>query len=157
MPRIPLSSSLPREKEGVEISHRRAEGVLLKLAFGGLFGFVLLVAVIWGGHGFYVRWQEKRLIQKAQESMDRGDTATASLAARAVIQMKPDSVPANRIAAEISERTGDSSALVWRRKLAQAPNHSMEDVLALARAALQFNDIATAKQSVAQVPESERA
>src|SRR3954447_1079336 len=156
MPRIRLSSSSHREKD-LEISHRRAEGVFLKLALGGLFGFVLLVAVIWGGHGFYVRWQEKRLIQKAQESMDRGDTATASLAARAVIQMKPDSVPANRIAAEISERTGDSSALVWRRKLAQAPNHSIEDVLALARAALQFNDIATAKQSLAQVPESERA
>src|SRR3954471_9204895 len=156
MPKIPLSSSLPREKEGVEISHRRAEGVFLKLAFGGLFGFVLLVAAIWGGHGFYVRWQEKRLIQKAEESMNRGDTVSASLAARAVLQMKPDSAPANRIAAEVSERNGDAGALVWRRKLAQAPNHSMEDVLALARAALQFNDIATAKQSVAHVPENDR-
>jgi thioredoxin-like negative regulator of GroEL len=157
MSRNRLSSPLPREKNGVEISHRRAEGVFLKLAFGGLFGFVLLIAVVWGGHGVYVRWQERRLIQKAEESMNRGDSATASLAARAVLQMKPESVPANRIAAEISERNGDAGALVWRRKLAQAPNHSMEDVLALARAALQFNDVATARQSVAQVAESERA
>src|SRR5205814_256780 len=119
MPRTSLSTLLPREKTGVEISHRRAEGIFLKLSLGGLFGFVLLIALIWGGRGFYVRWQEKRLTQKAETALREGDTATASLAVRAVLQMKPDSLPAERIAAVIAARAGDPSALVWRRKVAQ--------------------------------------
>jgi thioredoxin-like negative regulator of GroEL len=155
MARTQLSTSLNREKPGVEITHRRAEGIFLKLSLGGLFGFVLLVALIWGGHRFYVRWQEKRLIHKAESAMQQGDTATASLAARAVLQLKPDSAPAARIAATIAERARDSSALTWRRKVAQAKNHSGEDVLALARTALQFNDVITAKSALAGLPETE--
>ena len=98
MPRT-LSRSLYRQKDGVEISHSRAEGVFLKLSLGALLGFILLVAGIWAGHGVYVRWQEKRLVQKGTSALERGDTTTASLAARAVLQMKPDSIPAARVAA----------------------------------------------------------
>src|SRR5437764_1231843 len=123
MPRT-LSSSLYREKGGVEISHRRAEGLFLKLSLGALLGFILLVALIWSGHGFYVRWQEKRLVQKAAAAMQRGDTATASLAARAVLELKPDSMPAARVAAEIGERAADQSAMMWRRKIVQSKDHS---------------------------------
>src|SRR5215210_7778527 len=112
MPRKRLSRSLHRETSGVEISHRRAEGFFLKLSLGLLFGFILLVALIWGGRGFYVRWQEKRLVQKAQTALDQGDPAGASLAARAVLQLKGDSVPAARLAAEIAERSGDKNGLV---------------------------------------------
>ena len=145
-----------REKAGVEISHRRAERIFLKLSLGGLFGFVLLIAVIWGGHHFYVRWQEKRLIQKAETAIQQGDVATASLAARAVLQLNPESLTGARIAAELAERSGDQNAVMWRRKVTQAQGHSPEDVLAFARSALQFNDVATAKTAISGLPEQDR-
>lgn len=153
MPRTKLSH---REGSGLEISHHRAEGLFLKLALGGLFGFVLFVAAIWAGHGFYVKWQEKRLVAKAYAAMEQGDVAGASLAARAALQVNGDSISAGRLAAEIAERSGDEAALVWRRKLAQTKGHTVEDLLALARCALQFNDLAAAKLAVAKVPEQNR-
>jgi Tfp pilus assembly protein PilF len=156
MPKTRLPNSLNREKTDIEISHRRAEGIFLKLSLGILFGFFLLVALIWGGRRGFVQWQEKRLMHQAQSAIQQGDIATASLAARAVLELKPDSLPAARIAAEIAERAGDRSALIWRRKAAQANDHSPEDVLALARTALQFNDLSTAKSAASSRPEQDR-
>src|SRR5947207_2077446 len=156
MPTTRLSTLLPRGKSGTEISHRRAEGIFLKLSLGGLFGFVLLIALIWGGHRFYVRWQEKRLIHKAETALREGDTPSASLAVRAVLQIKPDSLPAERIAATMATSAGDSSALVWWRKIVETKGHSAEDVLALAQTALQFNDPATARTAVAGLSEADR-
>jgi len=147
---------LYRQKDGVEISHGRAEGVFLKLSLGALLGLLLLVAVIWAGHGAYVRWQEKRLVQKGASALERGDVTTASLSARTVLQIKPDSLPAARIAAEISERSADQSAMMWRRKIVQTKGHTAEDVLALARCALQFNDLPTAKRALGDVPPESR-
>jgi Flp pilus assembly protein TadD len=151
MSRTASSTRLHREGGGVEITHHRAEAVFLKLFLGGLFGLILLVSLIWAGRGFYVRWQEKRLIQRGQSAMQQGDSATANLAVRAVLQLKPDSVVAARLAAEIAERGGDSSALVWRSKVAQNKDHSAEDILTLARTALQFNDLGTAQRAISEL------
>jgi len=95
-------------------------------------------------------------MHKAQSAMQQGDIATASIAARAVLQLKPDSLPATRLAAEIAEHASDRSALIWRRKAAQAMDHSSEDVLALARSALQFNDLSTAKSAASSLPDEDR-
>src|SRR5215212_8936889 len=156
MARTRLATSSQRTRSRADISHLRAEGLLLKLCLGGLIGLVLLIAVIWGGRRFYLRWQEKRLTQQAETAMQHGDVVTASLAARAALQFKPDSIPAARIAAAIAERSGDQSALVWRRKVAQSNDRLGEDVLALARSALQFNDLAAANTAIATLAESER-
>ena len=157
MPKTQLPPRMHREKSSVEISHRRAEGVFLKLSLGALFGFLLLVALIWGGRGAYVRWQTNRLITKADAALQQGDTQGASLAARAVLQLKPESVPAARILAEVAERSGDNSALTWRRKVIEMPDHSVDDVLAMARSAVQFNDIETAKSVLGQIEAAGRA
>ena len=155
-PTTRLSTLPPRENPGIEIVHQRSEKLFLKLALGGIFGFLFLIALFWVGHRFYVHCQEKRLTQQAETAMRMGDTATASLAARALLQIKPDSLPAQRIAASIAEHAGDPNAVVWRQKIVQTKEHSVEDVLALAQTALQFNDVVAAKSAIGAFSEFER-
>ena len=137
----------------MEASHRRTERFYLKLLFWSLTAIVLLVAVIWGGHDVYARWQEKRLTRRALVALQHGDEATASLAARAALQVKPNSVPASRIVAELGEKSGNRAALDWRRKVVEADPHSIEDELALARCALQFNEPTIAEQALSAAGE----
>ena len=152
MPRLHSSGSALKETKGrVEISHHRAERLFLKLALGGILGFVLLIAVIWGGYSSYVRWQEKRLVRQAEAALQRGDARTASIATRSVLQLKPDSIPAARVAADLNERAGDRAALPWRRKIAEAQHHTAEDILAWARCALQFGELDTAEVALSQL------
>src|SRR5947209_18943400 len=135
----------------MEASHRRTERFYLKLLFWSLAAIVLLIAVGWGGHDFYAGWQEKRLTRRALVALQHGDEATASLAARAVLQVKPASVPAARIVAQLAEKSGNRAALDWRRKVVDAEPHSVEDQLALARCALQFNEPTIAKQALSAI------
>jgi predicted Zn-dependent protease len=138
----------------VEFSHHRVERVYLKLLLGGFIGIILLVALFWGGHNAYVRWQEKRLVRRAMTAIEHGNEEDASLAARTVLQLKPSSVPATRIMAQLAEHAGNRAALDWRRKVAQLEPHSAEDQLAWARCALQFNDVATAERALSSLEEN---
>jgi hypothetical protein len=156
MPSLQVSNSVKRDKGRVEITHHRAERFFLKLSLGALLGVVLLVAAIWAARGGYVRWQEKRLVRRAASALQQGDAPTASLAMRALLQLKPDSIPGARLAAQIAERANDRSALMWRRMAAEAEHHSAEDVLAWARCALQFNELATAKVALSELQGQDR-
>lgn len=140
----------------IKASHCRAERFYLKLLFGGLIGIILLIALFSGGHGAYVRWQERRLVRRAAFALQHGDKRTASLAARSVLELKPSSALAARIMAELAERVGDRVALDWRRKVAQLDPQSTDDALAWARCALQFNDIGTAERALSRINEAGR-
>lgn len=137
----------------MEASHRRTERFYLKLLFWAVFGIVLLIGVCWGGRDVYARWQERRLVRRATVALQRGDDATASLAARTVLQIKPNSAGAARIIAQIGERTGNRAALDWRHRVLEAEPHSVDDALALARCALQFNEPAVAEQAMSEIGE----
>jgi hypothetical protein len=137
----------------METSHQRTERFYLKLFFWTLFAIILLIGVCWGGHDLYARWQERRLVRRATVAMQQGDDATASLAARAVLQIKPTSAPAARIVAQLGEKSGNRAALDWRRKAVEAEPHSVEDALALARCALQFNEVTMAVQALSRIDE----
>jgi thioredoxin-like negative regulator of GroEL len=145
------SNLTSKRRDEVEVSHRRAERFYVRLLLGSLFGIVLLVALFWGGHTAYVRWQERRLVRKAVYAIEHGDDRTAGLAARNVLALKPWSAPASRIMAELAEKAGNPVALDWRRKVVQLEPKSTEDILALARCALQFNDIGAAERAMNQV------
>jgi len=135
----------------MEISHKRAERFYLKLILGGFAAVVLLIAVIWGGHGAYVRWQERRLVRRAAFAIEHGDTRTASLAARNVLDLKPSSAPATRIMAQLTEQVGDRVALDWRRKVVELEPRSTDDALAWARCALRFNNLHMAEQALSGI------
>jgi len=117
----------------METAHKRTERIYLKLLLGSLIAIVLLIAICWGGHGIYVRWQERRLVRRAVVAVQKGDDVTASVAARAVLQIKPTSAGAARIMAQLAEKTGNRAALDWRHKVIDAEPHTVEDALALAR------------------------
>ena len=108
----------PRKTE-VEISHAQTERLYVKLAVGSFVGLALLIGLIWGGHKVYVRWQERQLVRSAVQALKKGDDATAGLALRAVLELKPSSVLAARLLAELAEKSGDHAALDWRRKVVE--------------------------------------
>jgi Flp pilus assembly protein TadD len=140
----------------IELSHERAERFYLRLSLGTLLGLLLLIAILWAGHGLYVRWQERRLIQRATFAMDHADDRTASLAARNVLELKPASAPAARIVAELAEKAGNRAALDWRRRVVDLQPNSVEDELAWAKCALQFNNVSTAQRALSSIPEAGR-
>jgi hypothetical protein len=137
----------------METSHQRTERLYLKLLFGVLIAIVLLIAIFWGGHDLFVRWQERRLVRRALVALQNGDDATASLAARAVLQIKPNSAPAERIVAQLGEKGGNRAALDWRHKVLEVEPHSVPDILALARCALQFSEPTVAEQALSGISE----
>lgn len=145
---------MPYPSVTVELSSERRERTFIKLSLGLLVGLFLLIWGIWGGHDAYIRWQEKRLLRRADLALQQGDMRNASLAAGAILQSSPDSVGAARVVAQLAERTGDRAAIDWRRKVANSPAHNTEDVLAWARAAVQFQDAATAERALARVDEA---
>jgi tetratricopeptide (TPR) repeat protein len=140
----------------MEVSHQRKERFYIKLLFGALIAIFLLIGLVWGGHDLYVRWQEKRLVRRAVSAMQHGDDATASLAARTVLELKPESAPAARIVAELAEKSGNRMALDWRHKVVELDPHSVDDALAWAKCALQFGDITIARRALGTVDEQGR-
>ena len=140
----------------MEKSVERTQRTVIRLSFGILLGIVLLIAAVWGGHDLYLRWQEKRLVRRAMIDIERGDARDASLAARAILEMKPTSAAAARIMAELAERAGEHSALDWRRKVVQSAPDSVGDALALVRCAVHFNDTGTAERTLAGLDENAR-
>src|SRR5207248_4076922 len=85
----PVDVTFRRAPAHMEKSVERTQRTVIRLSFGILLGIVLLIAAVWGGHDLYLRWQEKRLVRRAMIDIDRGDTRDASLAARAILEMKP--------------------------------------------------------------------
>ncbi|HYR22367.1 MAG TPA: hypothetical protein VEP30_05530 [Chthoniobacterales bacterium] len=138
------------------VSRRRTERFYLKLLLGAIIGIILVIALFWAGHDLYSRWQERRLVQRAVYAIEHGDDTTASLAARTVLGLRPASAPAARVMAELAEKAGNRAALDWRRKVALLEPRSVEDSLAWARCALQFNDIATAERALSLIDEPDR-
>ena len=140
----------------MEKSVERTQRTVIRCLFGIVFGLILLIGGIWGGHDLYVRWQEKRLVRRATFDIEHGNERDASLAARSILQMKPSSASGARIMAELAERVDERAALDWRRKVVELAPHSVDDAMALVRCAIQFNDIPTAERTLAAVDDSAR-
>ena len=141
----------------MEKSVDRTQRTFIRLFFGIVFALIFLIAAIWGGRDLYLRWQEKRLVRRATIDIEKGDDRDASLAARAILQMKPDSAAAARIMAELNERVGERAALDWRRKVSQLDPSSVDDALALVRCAIKFGDVGTADRALNSVNEKARS
>ncbi len=73
---------------------------------------------------------------------------TASLNARRAFQLNDSSVEAARLLATIGEKALDGSELLWRRKVFELQPQSIDDGLALTRAALRAGDLGTAERTL---------
>lgn len=118
-------------------------GVILVLAVGGTFGYTS-----------YRNWQQRRLIAKANALVNQGDYKRASLDARRLLQINPNSAEGFRILARLSEKAGLRSALDWRRRVMELGVATPNDLILLARAAICFDEQATADVAMSRLPES---
>ncbi len=131
-----------------ESAASKIETAYLKLGAWIAGGIILLLVLGWGGHRLYRNWQEDHLVRRAAAFMSGGDLKTASLNARRALQLNPKNLGATRVIAQIAEKTGDRTALDWRRKVLELNPASLDDALALVRCGLWFNDLGTAEQTL---------
>ena len=117
-------------------------GILIFLIAGGVLGYKQ-----------FHKWQERRLVAQANALVNEKDYKRASLDARRILQINPDSVPGHRIMARISEDTGSRAAIDWRRRVVDLEPGNAVDLIALARAGIRFNDKASRDFALGRLPE----
>jgi cytochrome c-type biogenesis protein CcmH/NrfG len=118
-------------------------GVILLISVGGVFGFKQFRA-----------WQQRRLVAEGNALVNEGDYRRASLDARRILQINPDSVEACRIMAVVAEKTGLRSALDWRRRVMELGKATPNDLILLARVAVRYDDRSSADVAISRLPES---
>jgi cytochrome c-type biogenesis protein CcmH/NrfG len=118
-------------------------GLIVVLSVGGVVGYKQFRA-----------WQQRRLIAEANGLVQQGDYRRASLNARRLLQINPESAEACRILARLSEIAGSRSALEWRRRVMELGVATPNDLILLARAAVRYDDKATAEVALGKLPES---
>src|SRR5206468_1521583 len=128
----------------LETSLRRTEHTYVKLWLGVIGMLCLLVAVCWGGHRFYVRWQEHKLMRQAHVAFDKNDLRWATMAAQRAYAVEPKSADACRTLAAIAERQNSPEAIDWRRRVVALDPNSTLDRIALVESALRFEQPAIA-------------
>lgn len=135
---------------------KRVERTYVKLWLGVIGLLCLLVVVCWGGHRFYVEWQEHKLMRQAHVAYDKNDLRWAAMAAQRAYAVKPESADACRTLAAIAERQNSPEAIDWRRRVVVLNPNSMPDQVALAESALRLEQPAIAIRALAQVPEAQQ-
>lgn len=134
----------------------KIERSLIKIIAWMLGVIIFLIATGVLGHRSYRAWQERRLVAQANALVNEGNFKRASLDARRILQINPESAEGCRIMARIGERTASRVAIDWyRRAIALAPDNA-DDLIALARAALRFEDKASLDYALSKLPEAAR-
>ena len=118
-------------------------GLILLLSVGGTLGYKS-----------FRNWQQRRLIARGDALVNEGDYKHASLDARRLLQINPNSAEACRMMAKIAEKAGSRSALDWRRRVMELGVATQNDLILLARAAVRFEDRPTADVAISRLPES---
>ena len=118
---------------------------------GVLGGLVLLVVLGIVGHKAYVRFEGDRLIRRAHLFLDAGDSKSAALTAGRAFQLNAANVEAARVLAAVGERDGQDNAVSWRQQVVSLMPDSVEDFIALAKTALQFNQMGVAEGALNKV------
>ena len=127
---------------------QKTERVYVKLVLAIVGGIVLLALLGWGGLRAYHAWQERHLVRRAAGFLSGGNVKTAALSARRALQLNPESADAARMMADIAERAADGTEFAWRRQVYDLAPGSIDDALALVRAALRANDLPLAERTL---------
>lgn len=122
------------------------------LALGFALGLFLLVY----GPETYNGWREKRLLKRASALLAQQDFDGAALAAREVVQKRPDSLSAFHILAEATEKQNRSETVAWRLQIARLQPRDLDSQLNLASAALRFGQLDTARKALESVAPADR-
>jgi len=121
----------------------------------GIIVFLIVSGVL--GHRSFRAWQERRLVAQANALVTEGNLKRASLDARRILQINPDSAAGCRVMARIAEKGNSRTAIEWWRRAVELGGAKPEDALALAKAAVQFDDKAHLDFALSKLPEETKA
>lgn len=121
-----------------------------------LVGFALGMALLTYGPEAYGGWREKRLLRRASEMLAQNNFDGAALAAREMLENRPESLSAFYILAEASEKQNQPETVAWRAQIARLESQNLDSQLNLVSAALRFGQLDTARKALEQVSPSDR-
>ena len=121
-----------------------------------LVGFALGMALLTYGPEAYGGWREKRLLKRASEMLAQNNLDGATLAAREILESRPESRSAFYILAEASEKQNRPETVAWRAQIARLESQNLDSQLNLASAALRFGQLDTARKALEQVSPADR-
>src|SRR5205807_899063 len=101
-------------------------------------------------------WRESSRLKNAAALLAKEDFDGTSRAAREVLQLRHDSLPAFYILAEASEKQNRPETVAWRAQIARLEPGNLDSQLNLASAALRFGRLDTARNALDSVPASQR-
>lgn len=119
---------------------------------------VLIVGVIISTYGAraYRGWREGRLLRHASQMLAQKQYASATAAAREVLQLHPDSLQAYQILADATEKENLEETVAWRAQIARLLPSNFESQLNLASAALRFGELDLARKALTNIPSNQR-
>jgi predicted Zn-dependent protease len=114
------------------------------------------MALLTYGPEAYGGWREKRLLRRASEMLAQNNFDGAALAARGMLENRPESLSAFYILAEASEKQNQPETVAWRAQIARLESQNFDSQLNLASAALRFGQLDTARKALEQVSPADR-
>ncbi len=121
-----------------------------------LLGFGVGLGLLTYGPQAYWSWRESRLLKGASAMLARDDFDGATRAARDVLKLHYNSLPAFYVLAEASEKQNRPETVAWRAQIARLEPGNLDSQLNLASAALRFGRLDTARQTLESVPPAQR-
>ena len=128
---------------------------LRKLALFLCLGLVV-IAILWYGNGRYAKWKTGRLEILGREYLAKGDLMSATVTAREVLRLKPNSLPALLVMAETSERIKPAAAAIWWHQVAILFPEQTNAFLAWASAGIRDKNWLAADQALSSAPSGMR-
>jgi predicted Zn-dependent protease len=119
-------------------------------------GFGVGWSLLTYGPQAYRGWRESNLLKSASALLAKEDLDGATRAAREVLQLHHDSLPAFHILAEASEKQNRPETVAWRAQIARLEPGNLDSQLNLASAALRFGRLDTARKALESVPPAQR-
>jgi predicted Zn-dependent protease len=118
---------------------------------------ITLGSVLFGyGSKLYSGWREKNLLSRATSLLQQENPTQAAQAAREVLELHRDSLPAFYVLAEAAEKRNIEEAVSWRAQIARLLPHDLDSQLNLASAALRFGHLDTARKALSNVGPDDR-
>ena len=118
--------------------------------------FALTIIFFSYGSKLYTGWREARLLRRATAMLEKNDFKAANQAARQVLELHRDSLPAFYVLAEASEKQNLEETVSWRAQIARLLPDNIDSQLNLASAALRFGQIDLARKTLQHIMPSAR-
>jgi tetratricopeptide (TPR) repeat protein len=104
----------------------------------------------------YQIWKQNHGLAMAQGYFAKGDMRSSLLSLQQVLRINPRNIEACRMMAGVMEAAHISEALLWRQRVLQLNPKSFEDHLALAQAAIVFQNYPLATNALAGVADADK-